>query len=81
MKQYISNEDWANLLGSCFHAVCNKYALSKLKDDDLILVTDCYDKYPHDVIITVIKNKKFYTVKRSSFEKYGKAYEKKCGNC
>lgn len=79
MKDVYQDDVILAYLSSSIRDACKKYTLSKMNEDDFLLLKDAYEGYPKEVTVVVVKGKKklLHTVKRSCEDKYNTIYEKK----
>jgi len=79
MKDEYTRDDILAYITSHLMGVCKTYALSKMNENDFILLNDAYDKVPNESLVTTCRGpkKELMTIKRSCQDKYLDAYDKK----
>lgn len=76
-KPMTKAEEAIMTFGYVLHEECKNFAINQMVESDFILLSDANFKETAGVSITRGNERQFYTIKRSSREKYTEFYDKK----
>lgn len=79
-KPMTKAEEAVRTLGYVLHEECKNFAINQMVESDFILLSDANHKKTLGISMTRGNERQFYTIKRSSEQKYVEFYDKKLEN-